>query len=172
MDTASFETRLLLDGMHIGQRCRKLSAAASKVEITVTYVLTGVELRHSVRWRHRRAVTVLLAGGRALNVTEDVPGIGTARNGSALGSSGQIVKADGFKGTRSVRIVAGVIFITDDFATHISAMTIKTGGKSLCSATDAIRLKPGNEFFQNGGGYFNSDEHAEDINCSIRAIEN
>ena len=89
-----------------------------------------------------------------------------------LGSSDNITAVNGLKGIRSSHVVAGAIVITTDFPSYVIKLTIMTDGKTSCLANFDYQLKDGNLLFDSGDGRFNSDVHAENVSCSIRAIEN
>jgi hypothetical protein len=145
-------------------------AASPKVEIAVTYDVVGVSAEGSP-WRTNRKWTILLAGGRAVRTTYAAPGRDTEQHEGVLGRTGGRTNELGLKGIGSLRVVAGAIVSTSDYPTWTWTWTIKTDGKSLCSATADVRLKPGNRLFENGGGHFDSDMHAENVSCSIRTVE-
>jgi hypothetical protein len=145
-------------------------AASRKAEITVNMTTAGLTTNNGNHWRRSIQLMLVLTGGHAIQVARASPGDTSTSQNLVFGGSGDTSTDYGVKGLQTIRVVAGEIVVTSDFPSYQSVLTIKSDGKTTCSAALEFILKPGHSFFDSGG-WTNSDMHAEDTECSIRALQ-
>jgi hypothetical protein len=152
-----------------GPECSQ--AADHKAEITVTADLVGVNMQWGSAWRNHRKLTYLLTGAHAIQATTAVSGFDLKQSVGNLGGSVDSTSVTGLKIIQSFSVIAGALVITNVYPTYVSKLTVKTDGKTSCSASLEFLLKGGNTFFDLGDG-LDSDVHSENVSCSIQAVEN
>ena len=95
---------------------------------------------------------------------------------AALGQSGGGISAvNGLRYSTQAHVVGGAIVMSEETDTFRAMTTIKTDGKSSCSASRVYRLKPGQKYFQTAtpNGHapeVNADIHIEGVTCSVAPI--
>jgi len=145
-------------------------AAGPKAEIFVSRLQVGRDASGGA-WRTFSKTTYLLNGNHAVDVTATSPSHPTQQSGSAFGDRFETTNIFGLKSQQTIRVVSGTIVVTSDSPSFTIITTIRSDGKSTCTASTEIALKPGFTLFDFGGGHFSTEVHYEDVTCAIRSVE-
>ena len=86
-----------------------------------------------------------------------------------------IIAEGGDQGRTSVHVTGGgALQLTFEYAGRKIVTQIKSSGTSSCYATQKYFMQPGHKFFEgsrisNGEHVWSSDEHVENLTCTISA---
>ncbi len=151
--------------------------AGRNIEITVAYTVVATEVSpHNGTYRSAWSRTLRLSARNAIQDVLTYNGTVVSAAQRTLGSSFQgVANANGLPVHNAIRIVRGAIVIPNEYETYTDVTTIKTDGRTSCSATMSFRLKPGHLRFETAepvshAAVVLSDLHAEDFTCSIRVL--
>lgn len=144
--------------------CCAVQPAAAAILITVswTYVTTEIsplQTTHS----STESSSFAMEGNKVMSPTQAT---------AAFGQSAAGVNGYGSAFRASYRISGGRVVETLRFAGSTTVITVATNGSDSCSATVRFLKAPGKRYFEGdrqgtGEHMLMSDEHAEDVVCSI-----
>lgn len=160
-----------------GHSARSEDAGGRQTEIKVAYtIVSTVEAPHEGTFRAAWTRTLVLSGSNEIDEVLTYNGAVVGRAKRTLGSSYKgPANANGLTVSNSIRVSEGSIVIPNEYESYTDVTTIKTNGKTSCSATMVFRLKPGHLRFETAepvshAAVVMSDLHAEDVTCTIRTF--
>jgi hypothetical protein len=151
--------------------------AQATTEITLTYTLVETQISPKTGLvKSSWSRTFRLSGKNVVSKTVSMNGKTLLTESTALGQSGEGVSGiNGITYRIASKVVGGAMIMTEESKTYVNTMTIRTDGRTSCSATRVYRLKPGQRVFEtatptNHIPEINSEIHVEDMNCSIAVV--